>query len=147
MTPIVIVGEAWGAEEARIGKALVGPSGVELLRQLDEANIIHLTSDDRTYISRYYTHGDSKAIDSVWSLHADEVYRTNVLQFHPPGNDLNEVCGTKAEGIPGYPALLKGKYLNAKYEGELERLSNEIMDRNPNLIICLGNTALWALIW
>ena len=145
VTPIVIVGEAWGAEEARIGKALVGPSGVELLRQLDEANIIHLTSDDRTYISRYYTHGDSKAIDSVWSLHADEVYRTNVLQFHPPGNDRNEVCASKAEGIAGYPALLKGKYLLAKYESELERLAEEIIENNPNLIIALGNTALWAL--
>jgi len=145
MTPIVLIGEAMGADEDRIGRPFIGPSGVELLRQLDESGILTLTSDDRSYISRYYTHGDSRAIDSIWSLHADEIYRTNVLQFHPPGNDLNEVCGPKAEGVPGYPALLKGKYLLARYEAQLDRLADEILDHNPNLILCLGNTALWAL--
>jgi uracil-DNA glycosylase len=145
VTPIVLVGEARGADEDRIGSSFVGPSGVELLRQLDEAGILTLTSDDRSYISRYYTHGDCRAIDVIWSLHADEIYRTNVLQFHPPGNDLNEVCGPKASGIPGYPLIIKGKYLQAIYEPELQRLADEILDRNPNLIIALGNTALWAL--
>jgi hypothetical protein len=123
----------------------VGPSGVELLRQLDESGILTLTSDDRSYISRYYTHGDQRAIDAVWSLHASEIFRTNVLQFHPPGNDLNEVCGTKAEGISGYPLIIKGKYLRKEFEPELERLAQEILDHNPNLIICLGNSAIWAL--
>lgn len=145
MTPIVLIGEARGADEDRINSSFVGPSGVELLRQLDEAGILSLTSDDRSYISRYYTHGDLRAIDSIWSLHADEIFRTNVLQFHPPGNDLNEVCGPKAEGVPGYPMMIKGKYLNAKYEPQLDRLAQEVLAHNPNLIICLGNSALWAL--
>jgi uracil-DNA glycosylase len=145
MTPICIVGEARGADEDRINSSFVGPSGVELLRQLDEAGVLSLTSEDRSYISRYYTHGDLRAIDSIWSLHADEIYRTNVLQFHPPGNDLNKVCGPKSSGVPGYPALGKAKYLQAIYEPELQRLADEILDRNPNLIIALGNTALWAL--
>lgn len=145
MTPIVLVGEAMGADEDRVGCSFVGPSGVELLRQLDESGILYLTSDDKAYISRYYTHGDLRSIDAVWSLHSDEIFRTNVLQFHPPGNDLNEVCGSKAEGVPGYPMMIKGKYLNAKYEPELERLADEILAHNPNLIIALGNTALWAL--
>lgn len=146
MIHIVLVGEAQGAEEARINSSFVGPSGVELLRQLDESGILTLTSVDRTHISRYYTHGEPQQIDMVWRLHSDEIYRTNVLNLHPPGNDLNEVCGPKAEGVPGYPALLKpAKYLQAKYEVELERLSAELLSHNPNLIIALGNTALWAL--
>lgn len=145
MTPIVLIGEARGADEDRINSSFVGPSGVELLRQLDESGILSLTSDDKAYISRYYTHGDLRAVDAVWSLHADEIFRTNVLQFHPPGNDLNEVCGPKAEGVPGYPMMIKGKHLNAKYEPELQRLADEILAHNPNLVIALGNTALWAL--
>jgi uracil-DNA glycosylase len=145
MIPIVLIGEAMGADEDRIGCSFVGPSGVELLRQLDESGILSLTSGDRSYISRYYTNGDLRAIDAVWSLHSNEIFRTNVLQFHPPGNDINEVCGPKASGLSGYPPITKGKYLQDIYEPELERLAEEILRHNPNLIICLGNTALWAL--
>lgn len=142
--PIIIVGEARGEQEARIDSSFVGPSGAELLRMLSESGIISLTSFDRDYINRYYRDNDPKSLDMVWNLHP-EVYRTNVFQFHPPANDLANLCGGKAEGVAGYPALLKSKYLLPQYLPELERLANEIMERNPNLILCLGNTALWAL--
>lgn len=142
--PIFLVGEAKGEQEARIGASFVGPSGVELLRMLHESGIISLTPFDRDYINRYYRDSDPKSLEMVWNLHP-EVYRTNVFQLHPPGNDLANLCGTKAQALGGYPALLKSKYLRAEYEPELERLSNEILLHNPNLIICLGNTALWAM--
>lgn len=155
MINICIVGEARGVEEDRINSSFVGPSGIELLRQLDESGILVLTSEDRSYIAKYYNHGDQRAVDAVWRLHADEIFRTNVLEFHPPGNDLSYACGPREEGVLGYPPLLKGKgkgmpnwtgnYLNAKYEPELQRLADQILAHNPNLIIALGNTALWAL--
>src|SRR5437879_10773934 len=80
----------------------------------------------------------------IWNLHP-EVFRTNVLDLHPPGNKLENFCGPKATGLPGYPPLLPSKYLRAEFAPELERLGDEILAADSNLIICLGNTALWAL--
>jgi uracil-DNA glycosylase len=145
MTPLVLLGEAWGAEEARYGAALVGPSGIELLTQLDEASVLTLTGEDKSYIRKYWDTRNPANLDAVWSLHSDEIHRTNVLNFHPHGNNLSTVCGPKASGVPGYPALVKSGYLDRQYASELERLADELVAHNPNLILCLGNTALWAL--
>lgn len=143
MTAILIVGEARGEVEARTNSCFVGPSGAELIRMLGESGIISLTQFDRDYIHRYYANSDPSAIEAIWSLHP-EVHRTNVFQIHPPRNDLDFFTGGKAEGIPGYPALTK-KFVRAEFEPELDRLAEEIIAHNPNLILCLGNTALWAL--
>ena len=145
MTPLVIVGEAWGSEEARIQQPLVGPSGIELLTQLDEAQILSLTGEDKSYLRRYWDTRDPNCLDAIWRLHADEIHRTNVLNFHPHANKLEYVCGPKADGIHGYPALIKSGYLSRVHECELERLGEELLAHNPNLILCLGNTPLWAL--
>ena len=67
MTPIVIVGEYRGAEEDRIDRSFVGPSGVELLRELDEAGVLTLTSEDKSLISKYYSLGDPHQIDMIWN--------------------------------------------------------------------------------
>lgn len=144
MKPIIIVGEARGEYEERIGSSFVGPSGIELLRILHEAKVIQLTSIDRDYIGDYYRRGDPRSIDSIWLLHP-EIYRTNVFNIHPPANRLEWFCGGKADGIPSYPALLPSKYVRKEFEYELDRLADEILLYDPNLIICLGNTALWAL--
>ena len=57
-TPIVLVGEAMGENEHKIGKPFVGASGVELVRMLGESGVLSLTSFDRDYIHRYYTTSD-----------------------------------------------------------------------------------------
>lgn len=144
MKPIFIVGEAFGANEIKIGRGFVGASGIELLKMLAEANVITFTSADRDYLNNYYSLGDPNQIDMIWNLHP-EVYRTNVFNLHPPGNNLEALCGGKAEGIPGFPALTKGKFVRKEYQHELDRLGNEILSLDPNLIVCLGNSALWAL--
>lgn len=142
--PIVIVGEAKGAEEHRINSSFVGASGVELLRLLNESGIIKLSGNDKGLIGDYYRRGDPRSIDSIWRLHP-EVYRTNVFQIHPPANRLEWFCGDRASGIPSYPALLPGKYVRNEFAPELDRLADEILRIDPNLILGLGNTALWAL--
>jgi uracil-DNA glycosylase len=145
VTPLVLLGESWGVEEARYGSALVGPSGIELLTQLDESSVLTLTGEDKSYIRKYWDSRNPANLDAVWRLHADEIHRTNVLNFHPHANRLDSVCGPRADGVLGYPALIKSGYLNREYESELERLSDELIAHNPNLIVCLGNTALWAM--
>lgn len=144
MKPIFLIGEARGENEDRQNSCFIGPSGAELLRMLCAAEIIHTTSFDQEYLSKYYRDSDPLALEAIWQLHP-EVYRTNVFQIHPPQNDIEFFCGPKSTALPGYPPLLKSKYVRAEFDPELERLSNEILNHDPNIIICLGNTPLWAL--
>lgn len=142
--PIVLCGEAMGENEARIGAGFVGASGVELLKMLDDAGALALTSEDRDRIYKFWNSGDPTHIDMIWRMHP-EFHRTNVFQLHPPANRLEAFCGPKTEGIPGLTALIKGKYVRREYAPELERLADELVALDPHLIICLGNTPLWAL--
>jgi len=139
-----LLGEAMGDNELRIGRGFVGASGVELLRMLNEAGALTLTAMDHDYINKYFQTSNPLLIDAVWNMHP-EFYRSNVFQLHPPGNKIEALCGPKGEGIPGYPALVKGKFVRKEFAGELERLGDELVEHNPNLVICLGNSALWAL--
>ena len=142
--PIVIVAEAWGRDELALQAALVGSSGAMLLRLLGDAKLLELNSIDRTCIHKFYETRDPKWINKVWKAH-DEVVRTNVFNLHPADNNLDELCGPKSTALVGYPAINKSKYVRAEFEPELDRLANEILHYNPNLVLCLGNTPLWAL--
>lgn len=141
---IFLVGEAMGENEVKIGKGFVGPSGAELLRMLNDAGVIEFTSADREFMGKFYRTGDPWCLDAIWELHP-EVFRTNVFQQHPPGNKLEFFCGPKAGGIPMFPALIKSGYVRKEFAHELERLGDEILRYDPNLIVCLGNSALWVL--
>lgn len=144
MKPIFLLGEAYGDNEARINRPFVGASGIELLRMLNESGILELTADDQSYIRRFYDRGDPNLLDCVWNMHP-EVYRSNVFMQHPPANKLEHFCGPKKEGVPEFPALLKSKYVRQEFLHELERLADELVEVDPNLVMCLGNSALWAL--
>lgn len=145
MKPILLLGESLGEAEVRLGGLpLVGPSGAELIRMLGEAGIIQLTQFDRDYIHKYYIESNPAYIDAIWNLHP-EVYRTNVFQLHAPKSDMLHFCGDKSTALPGYPALLKSKYVRSEFEPELDRLADTIIRLDPNIIVCLGNTPFWAL--
>lgn len=113
----MIVGEAWGRREAEKGKPFVGPSGDLLNAFLSSAGL------DRS-----------------------DCYLTNVFNFQPDGNNLMNLCGTKAEGLPGRKPIKSGKYIRAEFQHELTRLEQEIETVNPNLIVACGSTATWALL-
>lgn len=117
MTNIMIIGEAWGEHEARERTAFVGPTGYLLNNLLTEAGIRRA-----------------------------DCYLTNVLNFRPHANKIEMACGPKEEGIPGYPSLFPGRYVSKTFRSELIRLGAEIQDVRPNVIVCLGNTAMWALV-
>jgi len=144
-----------GENEQKIGKGFVGATGAELLRMLNDANVITLTPQDRTHLSKWYRAKDPYALAAIWDLHP-ELYRTNVFQQHPPGNMLEYLCGPKKIAIEGYPALLSSprklsldepayKYVRKEFQHELDRLGDEILQADPNIIVCLGNSALWAM--
>lgn len=114
---IMVVGEAFGAEESRQGIPFVGQSGQELDRMLAQANF------DPTQI-RF----------------------TNVVNKQPPRNDISEwFCSSKAKARDAGVSELNKKYPKEIILLGLELLEEEIRANEPELIIALGNTALWAL--
>src|SRR5262245_55049720 len=132
MTNIVIVGEAWGENEERIRRPFVGASGIELLRMLDEGGVLELTPEDTRCIYTFWQERDPRLVDNVWNNHP-EVVRTNVFNVRPRGNRIEDLCGGRAEGIVGLPALGKSRYVRAEFEAEIDRLAEELLQWNPNV--------------
>jgi uracil-DNA glycosylase len=115
---IMLIGEAWGEAEEQQHQPFVGTAGWILDGMLSQVG-----------------------------LHRRDCHITNVFNLRPkPSNDVKNLCGTKAEGIAGLPALTKGKYVLKKYQPELDRLYGEICKVNPNILVALGATAAWALL-
>lgn len=118
MTKIAIVGEAWGAEEESQRAPFVGASGWHLTKMLEEAGI-----------------------------HRADCFLTNCFNLRPPGdNDVENLCTDKSNGVVSLGPLVRGKYIEARYLPELDRLKTELMEIKPNIVIALGNTAAWALL-
>lgn len=113
----MLIGEAWGADEARIGLPFVGAAGQELNRMLEEAEI-----------------------------ERRDCYVTNVFNLQPqPSNNIKNLCTDRKGSTVPMPELQRGQYLQDQYFPEVQRLWDEVHSVKPNLIIALGNTALWAL--
>ena len=89
-----------------------------------------------------------------------ECLLTNVFNIRYDGK-TEIFCGPKATAISGYGPLAKGhvqaeihiptgmnggeiEYRTYSLIKELERLAEEITEANPNIIIAMGNAALWA---
>lgn len=112
---IAIVGEAWGAEEARARAPFVGASGQELTRMLSEAGI-----------------------------HRADCFLTNVFNVKPePTNDIENLCTDKSNGLVQRGPLKAGKFCRPELAVELDRLDRELREVKPNIILALGNTAVW----
>lgn len=115
---IALVGEAYGEKEEEAGRPFVGKSGWILDQMLAQVGIAR-----------------------------SECLVTNVFNLRPkPSNDIKNLCGAKAAGIPGMPQVQSGKYVLAKYAPELERLYDEIRRADPNIVVALGATAAWAFL-
>lgn len=146
---IVIVGEAFGESEERTRRPFAGQSGRELFRMLGEAMLdvepeLHLQILDMA--DKY---GDAWVGDRTTWLEAAGISMTNVLAFRPPGNKIDSLCTNKKEAgayAGSFTALQRGLYLKEEYLGEVDRLKSELSTWSPNLVVCMGNTACWALL-
>lgn len=112
----MIVGEAPGAEEERLGIPFVGQSGSELDRMLQEAGILRSTC-----------------------------FVTNVVRVRAPGNDVGVFFAERKSDRTLQHVHYNGKWVLPVVMEGLELLKREIEMCQPNVIIALGNTALWAL--
>lgn len=117
---IMIVGEAPGADEVRLGRPFVGYSGQLLDTMLADAGI-----------SR------------------SECFITNVCQERPPCNKMDLWMPNTKRGQEDLLALggreVLGRIVHPHVASGYETLQQDIEHVKPDLIIALGGTALWAL--
>lgn len=145
---IVLLGEAWGESENQCHRPFAGESGKELWRMLGEA-MPEVEPELHARIGLQHRYGLAWVKDRESWLAAAGIAMSNVLAFRPPGNKMESLCGSKkevGEYAGSFPPIAKGKYLLEQYLPELDRLECELGKWSPNLVIGLGNTAIWALL-
>src|SRR5947207_12116789 len=113
---IMIVGEAWGADEEREGIPFVGAAGQELNRELHEAGIMR-----------------------------GECFVSNVVNHRPSNNDLAAWIAFKKKDITGAHVKLKDRYVLPIVIEGYKALLAEIEAVQPNVIVPVGNLSMWAL--
>lgn len=119
---LVILGEAPGADEERAGLPFIGKTG-ELMRR--------------------YLFPQS-------GLDIDEWHILNVFTSRPPNNDLDLWTANKTElkklgVLPRGTPLRKSRYLLPQFWPQVEELHRRLTELQPDFILALGGTALWAL--
>ena len=115
---IALVGEAWGEHEERERMPFVGPAGWQLNSMLTEAGITRA-----------------------------DCFLTNCFNLRPrPTNKIDNLCASRKEVRHALPPLSSGKYIRDEFLPELDRLYAELTRANPNVIVCLGGTAAWAIL-
>jgi len=133
---MVLLGEAWGANEAEARAPFVGASGAQLIKLLAEAGVV--STDQGRALSGALWLRQYRRRDSI--LEEAGIRLTNVFNFQPPSNRIDALCGPRHDGLPPIRA---GKYLRAEFYPELERLRAELAAWKPNILVGLGATALW----
>lgn len=113
---VMIVGEAPGADEEYHRTTFAGRAGHELTQLLHEAGFIRA-----------------------------ECFITNVVKYRPPKDDLDHFIHPKKTNPPAGFVHYLGHYVDPCVVTGVEDLYTDIERVRPDLIICLGNTALWAV--
>ena len=113
---IAIVGEAYGATEARKGYPFCGKTGEELDKILPECN-----------------------------LNRDDIFCTNVVNEQPFNNDIWRFFHPTREARAMGRVLVRGLYPCDNILLGLEKLHQQLDAVKPDIIIGFGNYTLWAL--
>lgn len=112
----MIIGEAPGAEEERLGAPFMGAAGMELNRMLGEAG-----------------------------LNRSDAFVTYLCRVRPLNNDITAfIPATKKDLTSAHIPLLDRRVMPCIVEG-YNLLMKEIELCKPRVIIALGNAAQWAL--
>lgn len=113
---ILLVGESWGAEEERTQLPFQGMSGQELNKLLAEAGILR-----------------------------SECYTTNLVNARPPYNDLERWITWKKKDIQADMVQFRDAWVKPNVVEGYKSLCKEIDLIKPNIVVALGNYAMWAL--
>ncbi len=113
---VMVIGEYPGDQELHSGVPFSGSGGQELTRMLNEAGIMR-----------------------------GSCFMTNVLPFKPFGNDLEPYVALKKNAITSQHVPVFDRMVLPAVRDAISRLSREIEMCRPNVIICLGNLAMFAV--
>jgi uracil-DNA glycosylase len=119
---LVLVGEAPGSEEVRLGRPFVGRSGKLLDELLAEAGI-----------------------------QRSHCLIANVFRFQPPGNKVDYFFSSKRAAIRNGCEIdeslgrFGSSWCKKEYFPEISFLRNILHQWHPSVVIALGRTPLWAL--
>lgn len=119
---LFLVGEAPGAEEARLGRPFVGRSGQLLDKILEQAGIKRA-----------------------------ECLIANVFRRRPPGNKIDHFFISRRAATAQHIAIAEtyGKFgsafCRADYAADIDHLRDTLAIRKPETVMALGRTPLWAL--
>lgn len=112
----MLVGEAWEESEERSGRPFVGYSGEELNRMLHEAGLMR-----------------------------SECFVSNVVNAHPPGNDLRHFLAFSKSSATSVHKPWRGWWATEQLIAGHAQLMREIALVQPNVVVAFGNLALHAL--
>lgn len=113
---VMIVGEFPGEQELLRGQPFVGSAGFELNKILKEANLFR-----------------------------ESCFLTLVNRTRAPGGRTEGLVATRKKDITSAHVLYNGKYILQSVATGIEQLRQEILRVKPNVVVALGNLALWAL--
>lgn len=113
---VMIVGECPSINDERKGEPFTGESG-ELLTKLLEAA----------------------------ELNRSQCFMTNVIRERPPNNDLDYFIAPTKSKVTSSMIEVRGKMVMPIVKQGMDTLAKEIALVQPQVIIALGNVALWAL--
>jgi len=82
-------------------------------------------------------------------IEPDDCLITHVFPDRPegddPGNNFLTKIAARREGVRSKLIPFRGRVLEPRFEKEIHRLRGELVEFKPNIVICLGAYALWAL--
>ena len=136
----MIVGEAWGSEEASCGKPFAGQSGRELFRMLGEA--FEIAPDLLTSALAERNFAEWLRKRELW-LNEASILLCNVVAKRPPDNDFTHFLYPTAE--KQHASLHRGVYCKPDLKLGMDNLCRLINLCDPALVVAAGNWPLWAL--
>lgn len=133
----LLIGESYGKNEELFQHPFVGPAGVKLAQLMAQSGLgpeLDVPWPSSLQMMKYWEKCKAQGIEI-----------TNVFNAHPPDNKTEMYFTNRKDGVKTLPSL-KHKYLHPDYLHHILALKTLIVEKDPNLIICLGNYALWAVL-
>src|SRR6266404_3479589 len=150
----MIIAEAPGGEEDVYKRPLIGVSGQETYAMLEDAN--WLPPGSKNYIVKalhpWYdpvqhrmriSNPDFLPLDKT--LDEASIFITNVCHIRPPGNEIDNFFASKTDAKRDRIPLINDRYPTEPIQDGITQLQRDISTIQPEFILALGGTALWAL--
>lgn len=132
-------------DEAEVkGYPLVGSDGHLLARALRAASLTDPSDVPRGFEQALL--GETRRL--LWERRAHTF--ACVLDTQPRAGDLRSLCAPLREAAAwtdgnGLPTIKDAGCLRPEHYPQLRRLLRELLSTRPNIVVCLGDLALWAL--